>query len=398
MVLRNSKRAPRTIGAAFILGLMTLFPGLGIVFLPFTAVFIVVSWILLKRNETASGGRFLSTAVILFLGGILVNFYIFTHPTVLYRMFARSAKGIIAQSPESRDMLLEQAGKMEGGEELVKQSTLPDGTIDTEKLFKLITDRQIKDFEDITKDGERMEQKHKDSMKSMLSAFKYEKEKKYEQALIECNKWMSLFPEESGPYETRARILEQMNNNDAALADLSRALELENRESGEGARLSKIVILQNRGDLYRKMGKYDLARDDYSLAIDMGASSWMYFLRGLAHKKLGDTDKAKQDWEKAVSLGLDPDHFKEFIPDAGSHDNGIIVRYYPNGNLRAEGHYIGDKLNGYYKWYDEDGKIKVEGGYKNGKEDGAFRYYDKSGAQTGQRVFKNGAEVKNQEI
>jgi tetratricopeptide (TPR) repeat protein len=377
----NTRRLSKTAIASFILSFLVLLPGMGFVFLPIVAILIVVSTILLKKNPSLTGSKFLFASVSLCILGIFINFYIVSHPTILYRFFVRSTQDIIAQSPESKDTLMEQARKMEGGEELIKESTLSDGTIDTKKLFNLITNAQIKKFDKIMDEGQKMREKRKESERYFDLARKYEKEGKYDLALEQYNANLNLYPEWELLYEERARMYEKLGNYTAALNDLSRALEFYDKQLSEGLekhaqekinslKSSRISTLIDRGDIYCKIGDYTRAIDDYSKSIDSGGNyAWTYFLRGLAYRKSGDLEKTKQNWQTALSMGLKLNDFNEHEADGDGDWNGKAVWYYPNGN------------------------IKTEGSYKNGKEDGIFKFYDEFGASRGERTYKDGVEV-----
>jgi len=381
---QNTKLSKMAI-ASLILSFFVLLPGLGFLFLPIVAILIVISSVLLKRNPLLTGSKFLFASVFLCILGIFINFYIVSHPKVAYRLITRSTQGIITSSPESKDALMEQARKMEGGEELIKESTLSDGTVDTKKLLTLITNAGINKFDKIIDEGQRMREKRDESMKSMNLAFKYEEDKKYDLALEEFRKQIALFPDESSTYATRSRIYVKMQNYESALNDLSQALNLLQKEESEAVnkeqsqvqinslKASKTVWLQNRGDIYRKLQKFDLALQDYSDAIANSADrqySWLHFVRGLCYRKLGDLEKTKQDWQTALSLGLKLNDFNDHESDAEGTWNGKAVWYFPNGN------------------------VKTEGSYKNGKEDGVFKFYDEAGSSRGQRVYRDGVEIK----
>ena len=391
---------------SFVLSLFTLLPVIGLILLPIIAVLIVVSFISLKKNPELTGAKFIIGSMILCILGILVSFYMVSHPTTLYKIFVRSTQDMIDQSPESRDALMKQAREMEGGEEIIKESTLSDGTVDTKKLFTSIANSQIKDFEKITEDGQKMREKRKESQKYFGLAEKYVKEGKYELALKQYDANLELYPEWELLYEERAKIYAKLENYTAAVNDLSRALEFYDKQLVEGTekhsdteinslKSGKISPLIKLGDIYCKIGDYNKAVDNYSKSIDLGGNyAWTYFLRGLTYRKSGDLEKTKQDWQKAVTLGLKPKDFKEFIPDKdGKNDEGVTIRYYTNGNMKAEGHFLGNKIDGYYKWYNEDGTLSTEGNYENGKKEGLFKHYNKNGVVYKEHHYRNDVKI-----
>ena len=57
-----------------------------------------------------------------------------------------------------------------------------------------------------------------------------------------------------------------------------------------------------RGDIYRKMGEFDLAIEDYTEAIRLVPTTRTsaYHGRGIAHGAKGEIDKAIEDFTKAI--------------------------------------------------------------------------------------------------
>jgi antitoxin component YwqK of YwqJK toxin-antitoxin module len=45
---------------------------------------------------------------------------------------------------------------------------------------------------------------------------------------------------------------------------------------------------------------------------------------------------------------------------------GLLVKYYPNGNRMEESPYQNGKINGVAKWYDQDGNLTIEYTYNDG--------------------------------
>lgn len=372
---------------ALILSFLTLLPGLGLLLLPVVAILIVISFILLKRHPALTGGHYLIASAIACIVGICINFFIISNPEIMLKLYQQTAVKSFTQNPrpltkESIQELLKTARKMEGGDGLIRESTLSDGTVDGRKLFRLITEIQIKQIEQAKREINEMTEKRKRGQEFLELAREYEDRGKYELAIEQLNQEITLFPDESPTYAGRARVYEKLGENERALVDISHALDLLEKEDADDTRrlqseedkesirtrrvanrASRVHLFQERGDLYRKLNKFDLAEEDYSRAIYLSEKpyAWLYFVRGLTYRKRGELDKAKQDLNMALSLGLKPGELRE---DALSADGKYVIWYYPNGNIRIEGNYKDGKKAGLFKWYREDGTLQEEHRYK----------------------------------
>lgn len=89
-----------------------------------------------------------------------------------------------------------------------------------------------------------------------------ERQKMYKEAIIELNAITKSNPSDAEAYRARSEIREKINDLSGAVADLSRALELEPT--------TKYYL--ERAKLYRRMGKNDLAKKDEQAAEKMKAS------------------------------------------------------------------------------------------------------------------------------
>ena len=109
----------------------------------------------------------------------------------------------------------------------------------------------------------------------------------------------------------RGRAHQEQGKNDLALADFNRAIEL----NGEDAESH-----YHRATVYCDRKEYDLAVADLNKALELGDEDAVtYSLRGFVYDKLNERKKAAADFEKAAQL--DPDLFAskaaEFADKAG---------------------------------------------------------------------------------
>jgi tetratricopeptide (TPR) repeat protein len=118
--------------------------------------------------------------------------------------------------------------------------------------------------------------------------------KKYDAALTDCNKAVSLTPDDAECYFSRGYVNQAMNNLDAALADYSKAIELK-------PDYSYYYFL--RGRIYDKLKQYTLAIADYTKAIELEPKNYtLYSLRAIAKLYNGQFDNVIPDWDKAIEL------------------------------------------------------------------------------------------------
>lgn len=72
---------------------------------------------------------------------------------------------------------------------------------------------------------------------------------------------------------------------------------------------------------------------------------------------------------------------------------GYYRFFYPNGNVRAECHYIDDKLEGISNFYYLSGKIKSKENYREGELNGISQFFYESGQIKCEVYYNNGISV-----
>nr|XP_021188529.2 tetratricopeptide repeat protein 36 homolog [Helicoverpa armigera] len=91
---------------------------------------------------------------------------------------------------------------------------------------------------------------------------------KLEQALEKMTRGVQAAPDRAAGYNDRAQLLRMMKNDDDAMSDLDRALEL---TAGKQSRARALALCQ-RGVLLRKRGNDDDARVVFTEAAKLGSS------------------------------------------------------------------------------------------------------------------------------
>jgi antitoxin component YwqK of YwqJK toxin-antitoxin module len=86
----------------------------------------------------------------------------------------------------------------------------------------------------------------------------------------------------------------------------------------------------------------------------------------------------------------------EVLKNKGINDevdkNGILEKYYSNGNLESKGVYIDGKKDGLWQEYYDNSQLKSKGNYIKGKKDDFWQEYHKNGQLLGSINYKDGKE------
>lgn len=72
------------------------------------------------------------------------------------------------------------------------------------------------------------------------------------------------------------------------------------------------------------------------------------------------------------------------------NENGPYVRYYPDGSVEEEGHYVGGERHGSRRRYYRNGNLMIRGQFSEDEKDGRWLYYDRSGRLEREENFTAG--------
>ena len=125
-------------------------------------------------------------------------------------------------------------------------------------------------------------------------------------ALEDFSTAIEIHPEYLRAYMNRCLIYLESNDTENALKDYNRILDLMRPYDTSGNVLNPSVsdALGNRGIIYSKMGQYEKAIPDFSLAIKLNPpNANNYINRAYVYYKLGRMTEAKNDVETARSRG-----------------------------------------------------------------------------------------------
>jgi tetratricopeptide (TPR) repeat protein len=116
----------------------------------------------------------------------------------------------------------------------------------------------------------------------------------YELALADFSRALELDSGNEEAWAGRGQTYLLMGRNDDALTDLTHALELDPADDWAIAR---------RGETYRRMGRYDEALTDFARAIELNPTyGWAIALRGETYQQMGRYEDALADFARAIEL------------------------------------------------------------------------------------------------
>jgi len=115
---------------------------------------------------------------------------------------------------------------------------------------------------------------------------------KYDEAIAKFNEAIGLEPGYADAYDGRGTAYFNKGQNDSAIADYSKAIEL-----------GCVGAYYNRGLAYMKKAQNDLAIADFSKTIELDPKyANAYYNRGVAYSSNGQNDLAKADYTKTLQL------------------------------------------------------------------------------------------------
>lgn len=134
-------------------------------------------------------------------------------------------------------------------------------------------------------------------------------------ALEQYNKAIELDPKYIAAYNNRGNVRDDLSDKQGAIEDYNKALELNPKYA---------LAYYNRARIRSDLGEKKIALQDYNQSIELDPNyGFAYYGRGLVHNDLGDKQSALKDYDKAIELN----------PKYSS-------AYYARGNVRDD---LGDK-------------------------------------------------------
>ncbi|MBD2290357.1 tetratricopeptide repeat protein [Microcystis wesenbergii FACHB-1317] len=128
---------------------------------------------------------------------------------------------------------------------------------------------------------------------SKIAGTEREARENYEQALTVINQAISLVPNNPNYYNEKWAVLSELKRYDEGLAAITQAIDLAPRAAW----------YVNRGILYRRQKKYELALADYNKAIELNPNhANAYNNRGNLYQDLQKYELALDDFNKAIEI------------------------------------------------------------------------------------------------
>jgi tetratricopeptide (TPR) repeat protein len=119
---------------------------------------------------------------------------------------------------------------------------------------------------------------------------------RYDEAAKNLDQAIRFYPNDSGAFLMRATLSGFKRHDENAIADYTRALELEKRNSS--ARLKAFL---ERGKAYQRLGRYESAAADFTQVIALdSAEAEAYLYRGTSYRELGRFDDALKDYGEYI--------------------------------------------------------------------------------------------------
>jgi tetratricopeptide (TPR) repeat protein len=124
--------------------------------------------------------------------------------------------------------------------------------------------------------------------------FDYLRKSQYDEAIIELNKAIEIYPRYALAYNDRGVAYLRKKQYDRAISDFTKALDINPRYP---------KVLYNRGIAYLDNRKYEKAVSDLTKALDLNLfMAEAYHERGLAYFFKGEYDLALADFNQAITL------------------------------------------------------------------------------------------------
>jgi tetratricopeptide (TPR) repeat protein len=132
----------------------------------------------------------------------------------------------------------------------------------------------------------------------------FDQKKDWDKALADLSKAVELDPKDANAFYNRGVVYEHRGDGELAITDYTKAIALNPKDPDAHF---------GRGNVYYYSDDFDNALKDYEMAIKLNPKHGTAILgRGLTYEQLGKPDKAEADFKKAIALSDD----EEVVGDA----------------------------------------------------------------------------------
>jgi len=320
---------------------------------------------------------------------------------------------------------LEEVKRLSDSEEITRQVTLEDGSIDFFKLESIIHQRQMELQKQWQEELEKKDKIAQQYNALILKGNQAANQKNHSEALAEYTEAIEFDPSATAGYLYRYQIYEVMNEFEKAIQDISKLITL-NSEMAIQGRMQRLdggyFDLLNRGDLYMQAGKYKEAMEDYTRCLEIIQKGMekqsnpqeanvgtkgeklvpigdvqfekndlarIFTRRGNASRKMGEFQRAIEDFTEAITTstndltkahayflrGLSYKAIGEQEKWRSDWENAVAF----GSHLEEDFERLSGRRHGQCKWYYRDGATKIVGNYVDGEEHGHFIWYHPDG-------------------
>jgi Flp pilus assembly protein TadD len=121
----------------------------------------------------------------------------------------------------------------------------------------------------------------------------YRRMGQYDAALADLNRAIELDDKNALAFASRGESYQRMRQYEAALADFNRAIELDDKYAW---------AITSRGTTFRMMGQYEAALADVNRALELKPESdWSLYVRALIFLMIKVPERAREDFSRAIS-------------------------------------------------------------------------------------------------
>lgn len=152
----------------------------------------------------------------------------------------------------------------------------------------------------------------------------------YDEALADYSRAITLDPKDSSYVTGRAETWRLKGDMKRSLADHDKAIKVKTKDS-------ESIAYRSRGDAYRYLGEFDKAVADYNRALSYEQTYASALTgRGLTYERMGKQALARADFEKAVKEGTEFEYVETARARLAALDSGEAPPVIPAALSKAE--------------------------------------------------------------
>lgn len=204
---------------------------------------------------------------------------------------------ILAQSETPEELAAEHKAVISKITKMIKANPQDADLYYMRGLAKVMAENYAGAIPDLAKARDLGTKKYECDVYSLLGAC-HAMEKDFAEALVCCERVVSLRPSDSVSYSNRGGAYVKLNRFKEAFADFTTAIKLDS---------SKPDSYEGIGECYCKTGQYKYAIDYLTKAINRDRENFeAFYYRGYSYQMSGQPQAAAKDFAEAKRLGYEP--------------------------------------------------------------------------------------------